>query len=184
MPHAPRDFPPVGFELGFTGTARADAAAELRHLHAVPGQPRQHVLQLRQFDLQLAFPRARMPRKNVEDELRAVDHPPLDDLFNVALLRRTEIVIEEKNVGIDRSGRARNFLQLARANQRRRIGPVAPLQNLANHLGPGAFRQRAQFGQRLVGIELGNAGLAVGLRRGPGLPAASRPHRARAGPAL
>ena len=91
---APRNFSPVGFQLGFTRTARSDSASELRHLNAVPGQPRQHVLQLREFDLQLAFPRTRVPRKNVEDELRTVNHPPLDDLFNIALLRRAEIVIE------------------------------------------------------------------------------------------
>ena len=167
--HPPRNLSPIGFQLRFTGTARADAAAQLRHLHAMPGQPRHHVLQLRQFDLQLAFPRARMPRKNIEDELRAVDHPPLNNLFNVALLRRTEIVIEEKNVGIHRSRRARDFLELAGANQGRRIGPIAPLQNLAHHLRPGTLGQRAQFGQRFVRVEFRNAGLAV---RTFGTPAA------------
>ncbi len=155
--HAPRNLAAIGFQLGFTGTARANAAAQLRHLHAVPGQPRHHVLQLRQLDLQLAFAGARMPRKNVEDELRAVDHAPLNDFFNIALLRRTEIVIEEQHVGVDRGSRASNFFQLARANQRRRIGPVAPLQNLADHLRPGAFRQCTQFGQRFVGVEFWNA---------------------------
>src|ERR1017187_9017951 len=94
VPDAPGDLPPVSFKLGFTGTAGANAAAELGHLHAMPGQPRHHVLQLRQFDLQLAFAGARMPRKNIENELGAVDNPPLDDLLNIALLGRTEIVIE------------------------------------------------------------------------------------------
>ena len=64
VPDAPRYLSPVGFELGFTGTAGANAAAQLRHLNAVSGQARHHVLQLRQLHLQLAFPRARMPRKN------------------------------------------------------------------------------------------------------------------------
>ena len=88
MPHPPRDFPLIRFELRFTRTARSDAAAELRHLHAMPSQSRQHVLQLGQFNLQLAFSRARVPRKNVEDELRPVNHAPLDDLLDIALLRR------------------------------------------------------------------------------------------------
>ena len=43
-----------------------------------PRQPRQHVLQLRQFHLQLTFAGPRMPRKNVEDQLRAVNHPRVD----------------------------------------------------------------------------------------------------------
>ncbi len=149
----------------------------------MPSQPRQHVLQLRQFHLQLAFPGARVPRKNVENELGAVDHPPLDDFFNIALLRGAEIVIEKKNVGIGRSGRARDFFELARADQGCRIGPVAPLQNLADYFCAGTLGQRAQLRERLVGIELRNAGLAVGLcggfRRSPvGIAAASRAARA------
>jgi hypothetical protein len=51
VPHAARDLPAVGFELCFAWTAGADPAAELRHLHAMAGQPRHHVLQLRQFHL-------------------------------------------------------------------------------------------------------------------------------------
>src|SRR6202007_1055330 len=86
--YAPRDLSTVGFELRFTGTARADAAAELRHLNAMSSQARQHVLQLRELDLQLAFAGARLARKNVEDELGAVDPPPLDNLLNIALLGR------------------------------------------------------------------------------------------------
>ena len=64
----------VGFELRFAGAAGADAAAQLRHGFASPGQPRQHVLELRQLHLQLAFAGAGVARKNVEDELRAVEH--------------------------------------------------------------------------------------------------------------
>ena len=89
VPHPPRNFPPVGFQLRFAGTARSDAAAQLRHLDAASSQARQHVLQLRQFDLQLAFAGSRMTRKDIEDELRAVDHPPLNNLLDIALLRRT-----------------------------------------------------------------------------------------------
>ena len=161
------DFPPIGFKLGFTGTARADAAAELRHLHAAPGQTRQHVLQLRQFHLQLAFPRARVPRKNVEDQLRAVDHPPLDDFFDIALLRSSQIVIEEKQVGIHGRGRARNFLQLACADQSRGIGPVATLQNFTDNFRARASRQCAQFSQRFFRVKLWNARfVGAGLSRG------------------
>ena len=161
VPHAPRNLPAIGFELRFAGTARADAAAELRHLDAVPGQARQHVLQLRQFDLQLAFAGARVARKNVEDELRAIDHAPLNDLFDIALLGWAEIVIEQKNIGIHGGGGAGDLFQLACADQGRRIRPVAPLQDLADNFGPGTLCQRTQFRQRFVGVELGNARLAV-----------------------
>ncbi len=87
VPDAPVDLPAIGLELRFTRTARADAAAQLRHLNAPSGQPRQHVFQLRQLHLQLAFTGLGMAGKNVEDELRAVNHALVQDAFDVALLR-------------------------------------------------------------------------------------------------
>src|ERR1039458_7661332 len=78
----------VGFELGFARTARADATAQTRHLHAMPAEARQDVVQLRQFHLQAAFPSVRARSKNVENQLRAVDDFAADGFFEVALLRR------------------------------------------------------------------------------------------------
>ena len=63
----------VGFEFLFARAAGADAAAEARKLFAASGEPRQQVIQLREFDLQLAFAGARVAGKNIEDELRAVN---------------------------------------------------------------------------------------------------------------
>ena len=60
---APVDAPPIGLQLRLAGTARADAAAQPGHLHAPAGQPRQQVIQLRQFHLQAAFPRAGAARR-------------------------------------------------------------------------------------------------------------------------
>ena len=79
MPDAAVNLPAVGFQLGFAGTSGADAAAQLRHLHASSGQSRQHVFELRQFHLQLAFARSRVAGKDVEDQLRAVHHPLVQD---------------------------------------------------------------------------------------------------------
>ncbi len=100
-----------------------------------------------------------MPGKNVEDELRAVDHPPVDDLFDVALLRSGQVVIEEKQIGIHRRGRACNFLELARTDQSRGIRPVAALQNFADNLRTCAPRQRAQLRQRFFRVKFRNARL-------------------------
>jgi hypothetical protein len=146
MADAAVDFSAIGFQLSFTGTARTDPATELRHFYAAAGQPRQHVLQLRQLYLQLAFPGARVPRKNIEDELSTIDHPSLHDSFNISLLRCGEIVIEEKKIGVDGCGGAGDFFKLSRADQSRRIGTIAALQNFADHFRARAARQRAQFG--------------------------------------
>ena len=79
--------PPIGFELGFARSAGADAAAELRHGLAPPGQPRQHVLKLRQLHLQLALPCPCVARKDVEDQLCAVQHAARQSRFKIAQLR-------------------------------------------------------------------------------------------------
>ena len=101
MADAPVNFSAIGFELRFAWAAGADAAAQLRHLNSASAQARQHVFQLRQLHLQLAFPGLRVFRENVEDELGAVNHPGVDQLFDVALLRGGEVVIEQQKVGRD-----------------------------------------------------------------------------------
>ena len=76
----------VGFELGLARSAGANAAAELRHLRAAPGQPRQHVLKLRQFHLELAFTGARVAGKDVENQLGAIDHAAVELALQIAQL--------------------------------------------------------------------------------------------------
>ena len=59
--------------LRFAGAAGADAAAQPRHLGAPAGEPRQQVVQLRQFHLKLALAGARAAGEDIQDELGAVD---------------------------------------------------------------------------------------------------------------
>ena len=61
----------VGFQLRFAfAAAHADAALLPRQVAPEPRQPRQQMLQLRQFDLQLAFARAGALREDVQDQRR------------------------------------------------------------------------------------------------------------------
>ena len=76
-----RDLPAIHLELGFAGTSRSDAAAEPGHLNAASGQPRQQIVQLREFHLQLTFPRPRAPGEDVENQLRAIDNLALECRF-------------------------------------------------------------------------------------------------------
>ena len=75
MVDAALDAAPVGFELGLAGAACADAAAQLGHGFAAPGQPRQHVFKLRQLDLELAFASAGVTGEDVQNQLGAIEHP-------------------------------------------------------------------------------------------------------------
>ena len=102
----------VGFQLRFTGAARADAAAQPGHLDALAGQARQQVIQLRQFHLQAAFPGARAAGEDVEDELRAVDDAARQLLLQIALLGGREVVVEDDQAGIQRLAQLRQFLRL------------------------------------------------------------------------
>ena len=113
VPHTAGNFAAIGFEFRFAGATGTDATSQLRHLDAMPGQAGHHVLQLREFNLQLAFASAGVAREDVEDELGAVDYAPLDDPFDIALLRGTKVVIKQDHVGINGCGSARNFLELA-----------------------------------------------------------------------
>ncbi len=80
LPNAPA----IGLELGLAGASGPDAAAKPRQGLTRPDEPRQEILQLRELDLQLPFPRARAAREDVEDELRAVHDLAAERLLEVA----------------------------------------------------------------------------------------------------
>src|SRR6266550_3843523 len=68
--------PAVDFQLRFTRTARADPARLARQVIPHPSEAWQKILQLRQLDLQSTFPAACALRKNIENQLRSIDHLP------------------------------------------------------------------------------------------------------------
>ena len=145
----------VGFELRLAGSAGADAAAQLRHGFAAPGQPRQHVFKLRQLHLQLALAGARVAGKDVEDQLRPVEHAARQRGLKVAQLRGCKVVVEENQVGVGGCGDAGNLLHLAGTDERCGIGARAALQHLGGNLPARAQQQFAKFGERFLGIETG-----------------------------
>jgi hypothetical protein len=71
--NSPPDAPPVHFQLLFTGTARADAAAQAREYGSVSRKPGQQVVQLGEFHLELPFPAASPAGEDIEDDLGAID---------------------------------------------------------------------------------------------------------------
>jgi len=143
----------IGFKLGFAGSASTDAASELRHLDTVSGEPGQHVLELRQFHLQLAFAGPRVTGEDIEDELRAIDTAAVNLAFEVAELRGAELVIEDDDVGIGGGGGSRDLFHFALADERGGIGFVAALQNLTDHFGSGAEGEFVKLGKRFVGAK-------------------------------
>src|SRR5574341_2245107 len=95
MANALANAPAVDFQLGFAGAARADPAAQSRQMGPLPGEPRQQILELRQLHLQLALVTARPLGKDIEDQLTAVDDPNLEGIFQIALLPRRELLVDD-----------------------------------------------------------------------------------------
>ncbi len=116
-----------------------------RHRGSFPGQPRQHVIQLRQLDLQLALAASCMARENIENQLRSVDHPAFSRLFYVALLHRREVAVEDDERRFVRRGFGADFIQLAAPHQRCGVSGVSHLENSSSDFRSRAARQFNQL---------------------------------------
>ncbi len=93
------DQAPVGFELGFAGTAQPDAALLPLQVGPVPGQPGREVRQLCELHLQLAFGVPARCAKMSRMRLFAVDHAAIEPSLEVALLYAREHVVEDDEIG-------------------------------------------------------------------------------------
>ena len=115
---AAADVTAVALQLALTGSARADAAAETAHRLAHTRQTRQNVLVLRQLDLQLALAGARTLRENIEDERRAVEYRATGQLFQIAHLRRRQLVVEQDQTCVVHLGKLLDLFRLALTDKR------------------------------------------------------------------
>src|SRR5690606_22602718 len=87
MTDALANAPAVHLELGFARAARADSAPQSGEMGPLARQARQQIFELGELDLQFAFVAAGALRKDIEDELAAVDDPRFERRFQIALLR-------------------------------------------------------------------------------------------------
>jgi hypothetical protein len=73
------------------------------------GEAREHIFQLREFHLQTSFGRAGAMGEYIEDQLSAVDDLDVNCVFEIALLRWRELVVDNQDIGLMRF---RKFFQL------------------------------------------------------------------------
>jgi hypothetical protein len=107
---------------------------------------------LRQFHLKLAFAAARMPRKNIQDQLRAVDDPALGELLDVALLHRRKIAIKDNQLRLMGVRFRANFVQFTAPHERCGIRGIAHLENRGDDGGACAASQLDEFQQRFAAL--------------------------------
>src|ERR1700736_3098443 len=129
----------VRLELCFAGTSRTDTATESRHFHTASSESREKVIQLREFHLQLSLARARPPGKNVEYQLRPIQNFAIQSAFEIALLRGSEVGIEEHHIRPISRDAGLQLFHLSRANQRGRVRTRAGLEDYVFHRSARAF---------------------------------------------
>jgi len=97
VPDAAVNLSTVCLQLSSPGP-RCRFAAELRHFHAAPGQPRKHVFELCQFHLQLAFTRAGVAREDIENSCVRSMTARVDHTRQYCAVAKARVVIEQNHI--------------------------------------------------------------------------------------
>ncbi len=160
----------VGFELGFTGAASANAqprAAAGDALEVAPhaGEARVSVLELRELDLELCFVGLGAAGEDVEDQLAAIEHHRsfavfgaellVDRLLQRADLAGGEVIVEQDDVGLVLARQLGDLDHLAAADERGGIDLLSVLHDLGNDARAGGLGETAQFAQRIARVGRG-----------------------------
>ena len=138
----------VGFEFLLARAARSDSAGLPGQLFRASGEPRQHVIQLGELDLELPFAAARVARENIQDQLRAVNHAAFGALFEVAQLRWREVAVKNDERRVVQMRFDFYFLDFAAPDHRGGIDLVAHLKNAAGNLRARAASEFRQLVER------------------------------------
>ena len=110
------------------------------------------VLQLRQFNLQLAFARAGPLREDVEYEGCSVEYLCTEYSFQIAALRRRKLIVEDDCIHIVTTAKAGKLIRLALADERTRIQRFHLLHAVADNRAPCRGGQFTQFVQRIARV--------------------------------
>ncbi len=142
------DQSPVRLELALAGAPRADPAAGAREVRPHAGQTRQVVLERGELDLEAALLRLRVPREDVDDQCRSVQHLAVEQLLEAALLVRLQLVVDDEDVEVDGRLLVHELGCAALAEVPHRIWRRASLKRRADDGGPGRLGQGGELGKR------------------------------------
>ena len=108
--------PPVDLELLFARPYGADAAHMLGKMRPRVREARVQRFHLGELHLDAGLVGARVLCKNVEDELRPVDHLALHDLLDVAYLARGQLSVDDHGLAAVLLHEGAYFHELARSD--------------------------------------------------------------------
>ena len=149
------ELPAVDLELGLAATlAGADAAALLGEGLALAPEAGQAVADLGQLDLGLALEAVGVLPEDVEDHRGAVDGRSAEQLLEVALLGRAELVVEHDGVGVDGLAQLLQLGDLAAAEVGGGVGGLTALLDPGHGVGAGGVDQEGQLVEVTGGVLL------------------------------
>ena len=114
-------------------------------------------MQLRQLDLQPAFPAASALRENVENELGAIEHFARKKILQIASLRRRKFVVENDRGHVLILKRLLDHLRFAFSDVVRRRRFLQFLRDGVDDFRAGGVGQLAQFFHRIAQIPFRDA---------------------------
>jgi hypothetical protein len=119
--HSLANEPPVGLDLGFTGTSEETKAAALPlEVSPAPDEPACLVIEVSEFNLKPTFGGCSALAENLKDEPRPVDHLGPDLVLQILLLDRTERRIDDEEGRPLLAREPGDFLHLPLPQKRRR----------------------------------------------------------------
>ncbi len=137
----------IALELRLAGAASADSTGEARERQiGALGEPRHAVAELGELDLELAVPRRRALREDVEDQLRPIDHAQLHPLGEIARLGGRHVLVEDHEIDVALEAADHQIGELAGADHRARIDGGARLGDHVDDRDPGGPGELAQLG--------------------------------------
>ena len=157
----------VGLNLAFAGSAHTDTAPLAFEVGPETGEPREHILQLSQFDLRFGDGGACPAGEDVENQRGAVEDTAVESPLEVAELSRREFVVENDKIGVEGVLVFNDLLQFAAADIGAAVGSVEFLDDCLEGDATCRFEEESQFVETLLGVFHGGAGITYRDEDGP-----------------
>ena len=143
----------VGLDLALTGTAAGTGTAALPfEVSPHARKAGQHIFVVGQLHLRLGIGRLRPRHENIEDQARTVEDAAGHGLFDIARLRRGELVVENHHVDLLLPAVTGDLFQLARADVYAGRRLRQPLRKAFHTHDIGRFGQEFEFVEELFGL--------------------------------